>query len=179
MLVEISWKGTFGKQECFWRHANWNWKAKSWKSQNLGFSPLCYLAAGRPSCSFAGCAAQTQQQTPRLFILTHSFGFAETPDKYFLLEQSRIIWTSDSFTQVRCHIWGNSNFSRRSVTQGGAHIHSAHFFRWSGWPSYSWYLSDSITSLYLVTSSMPPSLNIQIFHKHTNDPLARMQLTSD
>ena len=82
----------------------------------------------------AGCAAQTQ--TPRLFILTHSFGFAETPETYFSLEKS-CISMSASFAWVRCHICGNSNFGPRSVTQVARHIHSAHFFRWSGWPSQS------------------------------------------
>ena len=89
-FIKLFWKVTVGTQECLCRCTNWNWKAVKCKCQNLGFSPLCYLA-GRPSCIGAGCA---QTQTPRLLIVTHSFGFAETPDKYFSLQPSHIfdIW---------------------------------------------------------------------------------------
>ena len=48
MLVEISWKGTFGKQVCVWRYANWNWKAeKLEKSESWLFPtvlPGCWAA---------------------------------------------------------------------------------------------------------------------------------------
>ena len=117
----------------------------------LGVLPTCLAAA---ILHLAGCA-QTQTQ-PTLFNLTF-IQICSTTEVYFSVENFHI-WTPGYFASVRCHIRRCSHFSQWSVIEeGGADIHSAHFFRW--WSS-SWHsLSDSITNWLL-------SLTLIHWHHH-------------
>ena len=105
--------------------------------------PRCatYLPGGRhlASCRLRADANAANIVQPHI----HS-DLLNNRDVYFSVKKFHI-WTPGYFASVRCHIWRCSHFSQWSVIEeGGADIHSAHFFRWC---SSSWHsLSDSITN---------------------------------
>ena len=118
--------------------------------------PRCatYLSGGRhlASCRLRADANAANIVQPHI----HS-DLLNNRDVYFSVKKFHI-WTPGYFASVRCHIWRCSHFSQWSVIEeGGADIHSAHFFRW--WSS-SWHsLSDSITNWLL-------SLTLIHWHHH-------------